>query len=127
MGDVVEVSGQVSTSNPSGTVTLYASRNNSWFSIGTAQLDPTGRYAYSFTLEDWGHYYIKASWPGDAEHAGADSGTVSLFVAPKKLLFVVGGLVLLSVIAVLLYIMYRVTHPREVQPYTDYLTEQVCN
>lgn len=120
VGDVVEISGQVSTSNPSGTVTLYAYRNNSWFSIGTSELDPTGRYTYSFTLEDWGHYYIKASWPGDAEHAGADSGTVSLFIAPKKLLFVVGGLVLLAVIAVLLFIMYRVTHPREVQPYTEY-------
>lgn len=120
VGDVVEVSGQVSASNPSGTVNLYASRNNSWFTIGTAQLDSDGRYSYSLTLEEWGHYYIKASWPGDAEYAGADSGTVSLFVAPKKLFFVVGGLILLAVIAGLLYILYRVTHPREVQPYTEY-------
>lgn len=120
VGDVVEISGQVSASNTSGTVNLFASRNNSWFSIGTAQLDPTGRYMYSFTIEEWGHYYIKASWPGDAEHAGADSRAVSLFVAPKKLFFVVGALILLAVIAGLLYIIYRATHPREVQPYTEY-------
>jgi len=114
-GSPIVLTGQVSISNPNGTVMLYAATNGNWVSIGAVELDSSGQYAFSWSATLWGHYYLKASWPGDAEYAGADSGIVSVYIIPKILVFAGGGLVVMVIIVVVLFLMYRTTHPQEIQ------------
>lgn len=114
-GSAVVITGQVSASNPEGTVTLYAATNGYWFSIETVELDSSGQYVFSWIPPLLGQYYVKASWSGDAEYAGADSGTVSIYVVPEILVFAGGGLVVITIIVVVLFLMYRTTHPQEMQ------------
>ena len=116
-GDTVIMTGQVSVSNPQGTVTLYAATNDNWFSIGTVELDSNGQYVFSWNPTVWGQYHVKASWSGDAEHAGADSEVISIFVVPKFLVFAGGGLVILVIVAVVLLLMHKTTHPQELQTF----------
>jgi hypothetical protein len=63
----------------------------------------------------WGQYEVKASWSGNDEHAGADSNIASLYVVPKVLVFALGGLVIVGIVAVVLGLMYKTTHPADSQ------------
>ncbi len=113
-GSAVVLTGQVSVSNHGGTITLYAATNDKWFYIGTAGLDSSGQYVFSWNPTLWGQYHVKASWSGDTEHAGADSKIVSIYVVPQILVFFSGGLIIITAIVVLVILMYRTTHPQEI-------------
>lgn len=119
-GSTVTMRGQISLPNPNGTITLYATTNGNWISIGIVTPDSNGRYEFPWTttLDSstfWGQYQVKASWSGNDEHAGADSNIASLYVVPKILVFALGGLVIVGIIAVVLGLMYKTTHPPEIQ------------
>ena len=113
-GNVVVVAGQVSVSNPGGTVTLYAAKSEDWSSIGTATLDSSGRYSFSWEPVPWGQYYMKASWSGDSEYAGADSEIVPIYIVPRMVVFA-AGLAFMAIIAVAIFAIFRITHPEETQ------------
>ena len=114
-GSAAVITGQVSVSISNGTVTLYAVENGNWFSIGTVELDTNGRYTFSWNPPLWGQYHVKATWSGDDEYAGADSGIASVYVVPKFLVFAGGGIVIVAIIAVVVFLMHRATCPHEIQ------------
>jgi len=119
-GSTVTIRGQISLPNPNGTIILYAAANGNWISIGTVTPDSNGRYEFPWTttLDSstlWGQFQVKASWSGNDEHAGADSNIATLYVVPKVLVFALGGLVVVGIIAVVLGLMYKTTHPPEIQ------------
>ena len=114
-GSAVVITGQVSVSASNGTVTLYAVENGNWFSIGAVELDTNGRYTFSWNPTLWGQYHVKASWSGDAEYAGADSGIVSVYVVPKFWVFAGGGIAIVAIVAVVVFLMHRATYPSEMQ------------
>lgn len=114
---VVKLTGQVSVLEPGGTVTLYATAGGGWFAFGKANLDSSGHYAFSWGPSSFGQYCVKASWSGNDEYAGADSGVVSVFVIPKVWVFVVGGAVVLAVIGLVVFLMYRTTRPQELEAF----------
>jgi len=115
--NAVVMNGQVSVSSPNGTVTLYATINNNWFSIGTVSIDSSGQYVFSWNPVSWGRYHVKASWSGDSEHAGADSGIVVVYVIPKFLVFASGGIIIITIIAAVMLLMHRTTNPHEIQTF----------
>jgi len=116
-GNPVTITGRVTVPDSNITVSLYAATNNNWHLIGTTQIDSNGRYAFSWNPASWGQYHLKASWPGDDEYAGADSSAVSIYVLPKFLVFAFGGALILTVIAVVIFLIYRTTHPKETQTF----------
>jgi len=118
-GSVVVISGKIFVSNPTGTVVLYAATNSNWFSIGVVESDSNGQYALSWSPTLWGQYNLKASWSGDDEYAGADSEIVSVYVVPGYLVFIGGGLVILTIVVVVMFLMYRTTHPQEIQTFEE--------
>jgi hypothetical protein len=118
-GSAVVLTGKVSVSNSSGAIMLYAATDGNWFSIGTVEPDSNGQYVFSWSPTLWGQYHLKASWSGNDEFAGADSGIVSVYVVPEYLVFIGGGLVILTIIVVVMFLMYRTTHPQEMQDFEE--------
>ena len=118
-GNSLIISGQVQALDPEGTVTLYGTTNDDWFSIGEAEVDSHGQYAFSWNPTEGGFYYVKASWPGDSDHAGADSAVISIYVIPTLLVWAGGGLIMVAIIATMMFLMYRTTHPQEIQTVED--------
>jgi hypothetical protein len=114
-GQDVILAGQVSVSTHNKMVMLYAGKNSNWFMIGTAELDSTGRYIFSWNPPLSGEYYVKASWSGDDEHAGADSEVVFIYVIPEFIVFIGGSMVLITMVAVVLLLMHKTTNPPEMQ------------
>lgn len=121
-GNTVIMSGRVSVTNTSGTIMFYAVANDVWTAIGTAELDVDGSYVFSWNPTFWGRYFVKASWSGNGEFAGADSKIVSVHVVPKLLVFVGGGLVTMTAITIVMFLMYRTTRPGELQEGKDIST-----
>jgi len=118
-GSAVMLVGQVSVSNSNGTVMLYAVVDGNWFSIGTVKLDSDGRYVFLWNPPRWGQYYVKASWSGNAEFAGADSKVVSVYVVPTFLVFAGGGILIAAIIGIVVFLMYRTTNPQELQTFEE--------
>ncbi len=115
-GSAVTISGQVSASSPNGTVTLYTATDGNWFSIGTTTLDSNGRYIFSWSPQFWGQCHVKASWPGDDEHAGADSAIALVVIVPKLVIFAGAGAAIAIILVIVLSMMHRTTHPQEILP-----------
>jgi hypothetical protein len=97
-GSPVVMSGQVSVPFSNGTVTLYVASNDEWIAIGTVSLNAGGHYTFYWTAQLAGRCYAKASWAGDAQHAGADSEIVPIYVIPKILVFMGVGLFALGIV-----------------------------
>jgi len=77
----VTLSGQLSTPLQSKTVTIYVKVNNSpWIVLGTAATDSSGRFTYVWDATTAGICYVRASWSGDDDYAGADSQTLTVAV-----------------------------------------------
>lgn len=114
-GTTLVVNGQVSASNSVGTVTLYVRVRNSWFSIGTADLDSDGRYTFSWVPTTGGQYFLKASWSGNDEYAGADSQYILVFVIPEMIIFVAGALFVVAIISIMIIMIHKTNQPQEIQ------------
>lgn len=114
-GTTLIVNGQVSAPNSTGTVTLYVRVSNSWFSIGTADLDSEGRYTFSWIPTTGGQYFLKASWPGNNEYAGADSQYISVFVVPDMLVYIAGALLIVAIVSAMIILMHKTMQPQETQ------------
>ena len=114
-GNTILASGQVAVSNPNGTVILYAAANDGWFLLGETELNSDGRYVLLWSPTVWGQYRIKASWSGDDEHAGTESGTVSVYVIPRFLVLVLSGLIVMMIIVIVLLLIHRTTRHQDFQ------------
>jgi hypothetical protein len=111
-GNPVIISGQVQANDPEGTVVLYGTTGDDWSSLGEVELDSLGRYVFSWNPTEGGLFYVKASWSGDSERAGADSEVVSIYVLPEFLVWAGGGFVVIAIISVVLFLMHRTTRPQ---------------
>ncbi len=118
-GNDVVISGRISISNSTETVMLYAATGGRWFPIGAVKSNSNGLYMFTWRPTLWGQYHLKASWSGNDEYAGADSQTISVYVVPKSLVFIGGGFAVLTILAVVMFLMYKATHPKEVQTFEE--------
>jgi len=82
-GGMVTVSGQITPAGANKTVTIYVGKGGSrWSVLGTALTDSDGEFSLLWVPEPPSTYYIRASWSGNADYAGADSDIRTLMVMP---------------------------------------------
>ncbi|MGD8505274.1 MAG: Ig-like domain-containing protein [Candidatus Bathyarchaeota archaeon] len=82
-GAMVTVSGQLSPVGSDKTVTIYGRRSGSqWSILGTTLTDSDGRFSFLWKPETASTYFLRASWSGDSDYAGADSSIHSLTILP---------------------------------------------
>jgi hypothetical protein len=104
-GSSVSLSGSVSSASAGGLVTIYVRSgggNSSWTVLGTVSSDSGGRYSYDWKPASSGLYFVRASWSGDANHAGTDSNVGSVRVVSSNLIFL--GIVCIALVAVALVV-----------------------
>jgi hypothetical protein len=101
-GSAVTVSGSISPALLGKNVTLYISSSGSSLSVlVTVVTGSDGRFSYTWRPSSLGIHSMRASWSGDADYAGADSGVCTLIVIPLEWLMMgVAVIVLLVVLLV---------------------------
>lgn len=88
-GGTVTVSGQTTPVGSNKTVTIYVRKTGSpWNALGTAQTDSDEKFSFLWIPESASTYYIRASWSGDDDYAGADSDIQTLMVIPADWIFI---------------------------------------
>ncbi len=81
--DTVTINGQITPAGTDRTVTIYMRRSNSqWRVLRTVQAGSDGKFSFLWIPDTASTYYIRASWSGDSEYAGADSDIRTLMVLP---------------------------------------------
>ena len=99
-GMSVTVSGWVSPVSSSEDVTIYVSMDGlSWDFLRKATTDGQGHFSCTWTPRAVGVNYVRASWPGDEDHKGADSTAYSVFVLP--LYWLLAGVACIAMVIVL--------------------------
>ena len=104
-GGSVSVRGSVSPVSVGGVVTIYVRSgggNFSWTVLSAVSCDSGGRYSYEWWPASSGLYFVRASWSGDVDHAGADSSVGSVRVVSASLVFL--GIVAIGLVAVALVV-----------------------
>jgi len=88
-GGTVTVSGQTTQVGSNKTVTIYVRKTGSpWNVLGTAQTDSDEKFSFLWIPESASTYYIRASWSGNDDYAGADSDIHTLMVIPVDWIFI---------------------------------------
>ena len=104
-GSAIMVSGTISPTYSSGNVTIYVSSDgSSWYPLQRVTINSNGHYAYYWNIQLTGKVYLRASWAGYEEYAGADSTIYSLLVLPKYLLFFIITCIVLTIVLVVIKI-----------------------
>jgi hypothetical protein len=82
---------------------LYVSSWGSQLSVlAKVTTDSDGRYSYTWSPSSVGTVSIRASWSGDADYTGVDSGVSTLIVVPLEWLIM--GIVIIVLLIVLLVV-----------------------
>ena len=88
-GGMVTVSGQITPVGSNKTVTIYVRKSGSqWSVLGTASTDSDGKFSFLWIPESAITYYIRGSWSGNDDYAGADSDIYTLMVLPFDWIFI---------------------------------------
>ena len=119
--NAITIYGQLAPELPNENVTLYASINNSpWTVIGSTLTQPDGQFEYVWTTGTAGSHSIRASWSGNELYTGAISPTRGATVIPLFLGALVGVAVLAAVIGAIAVLMARHTQqPPTIEPYEN--------
>jgi hypothetical protein len=116
-GGTVTLSGQLSPPLQNRTVAIYIKINNSpWKVLDTITTNHVGYFTYVWNTEDAGICYIRSSWSGNNDYAGADSPiqTVTILSAFFVLLLVITAI--LVCVGVAVFIMSRQAQPSIQEP-----------
>ena len=78
------ISGSISPAYSGGNVSIYVSSGTS-YDYFTTVTDDAGGYMLTWNFTSAGTYYIRTSWGGASNYAGADSETLTVFAGPEAL------------------------------------------
>jgi len=108
-GDTVTISGSISPAHSDEVVTIYIRSNDSpWVILKTVSADSNGKYSYTWTPNAPDTQYLRASWSGDTDHAGADSNIQTLRVSPINwIVIAITSIALVSIAIVILVALKR--------------------
>jgi len=107
-GSTIALSGQLSPHLNNQTVTVYIKINNlPWTVLSTVTTDSNGRFAYAWNAEVAGMCYIRASWSGDDDYAGADSPINSVMVLSIFFIFLLTITLILVCVGTVVFLMSR--------------------
>ena len=100
-GSAVTISCSISPALSGKNVTLFVSSVGSQLNVlATVVTDSEGRFSYTWHPSSGITHSIRASWFGDATHAGAESSIYRILVIPLEWL-VMGGIVIVSLVVLL--------------------------
>lgn len=107
-GSTITLSGQLSPALQNKTVTVYVKINNSpWTVLDIVMTDSNGRFMYVCNAETAGAYYIRASWSGDSDYAGADSSAQNVIVLSIFFIFLLATTTLLICVGAVIFFTSR--------------------
>ncbi len=113
----VTISGSISPPRSYTNVTIYARLGSFWSTLNTLVTDANGKYSYVWESSSAGVYYLRASWSGDSEYAGADSSICRLIVIPAYwLIYAIVAIILVGVAIVTALLTRQAEPAAEVQP-----------
>jgi len=95
-GSSVALSGQLSPALQNKTITIYVKANSlPWAALDTVTTDYDGNFTYVWNADSSGLCYVRASWSGDDDHAGADSPVRTLTILSAFFVLLLGVVVVL--------------------------------
>ncbi|MCW4030677.1 MAG: hypothetical protein NWE92_13660 [Candidatus Bathyarchaeota archaeon] len=74
------ISGSITPAFENATVSVYFSKDRISFNSMETKTDRHGEYSFVWSFNLTGTYYIRTSWSGNEEYAGADSESLMVFV-----------------------------------------------
>ena len=81
------ISGSISPGYPNETVVVYLSRDGISYNACRTETDYWGNYSFSWNFTSTGTYYVRTSWSGNSDCAGADSEIITVFLGfPESLI-----------------------------------------
>jgi hypothetical protein len=116
-GGTVTLSGQLSPSLQNKTVTIYIKINNSpWIVLDTITTSQDGYFTCAWSAEDAGICYVRSSWSGNNDYAGADSATQTVTVLSAFFVVLLAITAILVCIGIVVFIMSRQAQPSIEEP-----------
>jgi hypothetical protein len=116
-GGAVAFSGQLSPNLQNETITFYIKVNNSpWVVLGEVNTKSDGYFAYVWNADVAGICYIRASWSGNENYAGADSSTQMLTTLSMFFVVLLGMTVVLVCVGIATFFMSRRSRPTIQEP-----------
>jgi len=117
----VTVSGSISPALSGKNVTLYVSSSGSSLSVlVTIVTDSDGRYSYTWRPSSLGIHSMRASWSGDTDYAGADSGVYTLIVIPLEWLMMGAAVIVLLVVLLVVTLATRRKQSEEPEAFQEW-------
>ena len=85
VGDEVTISGQITPARV-GIVSIFVMpEGGGWVKVGEVKSGADGKFTFKLKTRGIGKHYVKVSWPGDEEYAGAESpAPYPSFIVTKK-------------------------------------------
>jgi hypothetical protein len=114
----VTLSGQISPALQNKTITIYISVNNApWQVLGTTTTDSNGQFIYVWNVEtSTGVCFIRASWSGDYDYAGADSLIQTVTILSTFFVLLLAATMILVCMGVIVFAMSRQNQPKIQEP-----------
>jgi hypothetical protein len=86
-----------------------------WTELATVTTDTSGRFTCAW-IPDGGIDYVRASWSGNDDYAGADSQTQTLTVLSTFFVVLLGVTLVLVVVGTIVFLISRKTVPEVPTP-----------
>ena len=116
-GGTVTLSGQLSPPLQNRTITIYIKINNSpWIVLDTTTTNQSGCFTYAWNTEAAGICYIRSSWSGNDDYAGADSPIQTVTVLSTFFVLLLVITAILVCIGITVFIMSRQAQPSIPEP-----------
>jgi len=116
-GSAITLSGQLSPALQNKTVTVYVKINNSpWTILGIVTTDSNGRFTHVCDAETAGAYYIRASWSGNSDYAGADSSAQNVIVLSIFFIFLLAVTMVLVCVGAVMFFVSRQSRQEVQEP-----------
>jgi len=116
-GGTITLSGHLSPSLQNRTVTIYVKINNlPWEVLDTTTTNQNGYFTYAWNLEDAGICYIRSSWSGNNDYAGADSAIQTVTVLSTFFVLLLAITAILVCVGIVVFIMSRQAQPSIQEP-----------
>jgi hypothetical protein len=107
-GSTITLSGQLSPPLQNKTATIYIKINDlPWTVLDTITMDSNERFAYAWNTDVPGICYIRASWSGDNDYAGADSPVQNVIVLSIFFILLLAITVILVCVGTVVFLMSR--------------------
>jgi hypothetical protein len=116
-GSPITISGQLSPSLQNKTITIYAKINNSpWIVLDTITTNQNGYFTCTWNTGDAGICYVRSSWSGNNDYAGADSPIQTVTVLSTFFVLLLAITAILLCMGIIVFAISRHAQPSITEP-----------